>query len=95
MIELAKWSVPAEVSGRIYHRYCIKLPNLNFPVDINLSNSNEEREKIGEAYLLENEYGLYAKDIKWFVDFEYLNNIRNKSMEYFIQKYGSLRKRLS
>mgnify|MGYP000067458824 CR=1 FL=1 len=41
MRQIVEWGVPAKISGRIYNRGCINLPDLNLPVDnefISISN---------------------------------------------------------
>jgi hypothetical protein len=72
-------------SGRIYHRDSIKLKD-NPLVDIMLLNSHNKYQKIGEAELIENERGLFANNVKYLVDKEYLDKIVEDSCERYLQE---------
>ena len=75
MRQIVEWGVPAELSGRLYHRGCINLPDLNLPVDIVLINNDNQSKSIGESYLIENEHGIFIKEVKWNVDVNYLDEL--------------------
>ena len=85
MIEILTWNKPMHTSGRIYHRDSIKLKD-NPLVDIMLLNSHNKYQKIGEAELIENERGLFANNVKYLVDKEYLDKIVEDSCERYLQE---------
>jgi hypothetical protein len=75
MIKLIEWGVPAEISNRVYNRGCIKLPDMSKPVDIMLINNQNEKAKVGEAYIYENEKGIFVSKINWFINYDYLQDL--------------------
>ena len=75
MRQIVEWGKPAKISERIYHRGCIKLPDLDNPVDIVLLNTIQQYKKIGEAYLIENGIGIFVKDVNWNIDIDYLDKV--------------------
>jgi len=85
MIEILTWNKPMHTSGRIYHRGSIKLKD-NPLVDIMLLKSHNGYQKIGEAELIENERGLFANNVKYLVDKEYLDKIVEDSCERYLQE---------
>lgn len=52
MRQIVEWGVPAKISKRVYHRGCIKLPDLNNPVDIKLMLDSDLEKKITLTSLL-------------------------------------------
>jgi hypothetical protein len=84
-IEILTWNKPTHTSGRIYHRGSIKLKD-NPIVDIMILNDYNKYHKIGEAELIENERGLFANNIKYGVDKEYLDKIVENSRERYLQE---------
>ena len=64
------------------------LPDLSKPVDIRLINDRDDNIKIGEAFLIENEIGIFAHNINYFIDERYL---RSKIGFYDKSKKGDLR----
>jgi hypothetical protein len=85
MIEILTWNKPMHTSGRIYHQGSIKLPD-NPIVDIMLLNSHNKYHKIGEAEIIENEIGIFANNIKYTVNKEYLDKIIEDSRERYLQE---------
>lgn len=88
MRQLVKWGVPAIISGRTYYRGSIKLPDLNLPVDVMLMNQQNDRSKIGEAYLIENEEGLFVKNINWYIDIDYLREVMDKWEKHYREVFA-------
>ena len=85
MRQIVEWGVPAKISGRIYNRGCINLPDLNLPVDIVLVNNSSKFKVIGESHLIEDERGIFIKDVKWNIDVNYLDDLIDEQY----QKYSS------
>ena len=95
MKEIMNWGKPMHTSSRIYHRGSIKLPDTK-KVDIMLINLDNKYEKIGEAEFIENEVGVFADNINYLIDKEYLNQIIDESINEYLKKninakvYGGL-----
>lgn len=92
MRQIVEWGVPAKISKRVYHRGCIKLPDLNNPVDIKLMlDSDLEKKVIGKAYLVENELGIFIReDIEWFIDIEYLDSITVQLFKEYVEWHNKV-----
>jgi hypothetical protein len=84
--ELVTWDRPMHTSRRIYHRGSIKLPN-NPLVDIMLiGNNTSDYQKIGTARLIENENGLWASNIEYLIDDEYLSKMQEDYLSEYIKE---------
>ena len=74
------------ISGRIYHRGSIKLPD-NSKVDIMVVNLLNKYEKIREAELVQNKIGIFDDNIKYLIKKEYLDQLISDSKKDYLKKY--------
>jgi hypothetical protein len=70
---MLEWGKPSPLGKLIIKRGKIILPDLSKPVDIRLINNRDDNIKIGEAFLIENDIGIFAHKINYFIDEKYLN----------------------
>jgi hypothetical protein len=93
MKKLIEFGCKMPVSGRIYEKGNIIIPK-NKKTDIIILSSNwskwesfEEHKKIGEAEIIENEIGIFAKEIEYFIDLESLEKLQDSFIKTMIDKY--------
>lgn len=76
MLELIVWDKPSKLSKRIYRRDLI-VDRKEY--DINIINLNSVYRKVGTCEIIKNDVGVYATNINYTCNYEYLMSLLRES----------------